>query len=304
MRTGSCVTNVLATIRFVESGDNYAARGPFGYATGAYQMLEPSWKAWAKGAGVDTAPYPTAADAPPALQDAAARWRVEQILGTDPVDHVPLLWYIGYVPSPTSDAMDTVPAPDAGNTITPRAYQTKWLAELGRRGGCPAASSGPPSGTGRFPGDLNVPEPEFSSYPNGEFPEDQLVMVQSQCRRIGCRLSPRAAAAFLAMADAADRDGVTLTITSAYRSRADQERILREVGAIEDGGLGAAVGQSPHGLAIATDINSIPAGVYPWLVANADRFCFANALQDSLKGKEPWHWAWTGAATGCVSASA
>jgi hypothetical protein len=37
-------------------------------------------------------------------------------------------WYIGHVPDPGSSEWDTIPAPDAGNRLTPRHYQAKWMA--------------------------------------------------------------------------------------------------------------------------------------------------------------------------------
>jgi murein DD-endopeptidase MepM/ murein hydrolase activator NlpD len=41
---------------------------------------------------------------------------------------VPVSWYIGHVPAVGSSEWDTVPAPGAGNRLTPREYQSKWMA--------------------------------------------------------------------------------------------------------------------------------------------------------------------------------
>jgi hypothetical protein len=43
------------------------------------------------------------------------------------VGRVPVVWYIGHVPPASSSEWDRVPAPYAGNVLTPRQYQAKWL---------------------------------------------------------------------------------------------------------------------------------------------------------------------------------
>ena len=56
---------------------------------------------------------------------------------------IPVSWYIGHVP--VGDEWDTVPRPDAGNRITPREYQRRWLntyAELMGNPGAYAANGG------------------------------------------------------------------------------------------------------------------------------------------------------------------
>lgn len=54
---------------FESSGGDYTAVNPKSGASGAYQFVGSTWRAQAKAAGVDTSQYPTAADAPPAVQD-------------------------------------------------------------------------------------------------------------------------------------------------------------------------------------------------------------------------------------------
>jgi resuscitation-promoting factor RpfA len=51
-------------------GGDYTATNPASTASGAYQFTNPTWLQYAPQAGVDTGLYPTAASAPPALQDA------------------------------------------------------------------------------------------------------------------------------------------------------------------------------------------------------------------------------------------
>ena len=57
-------------VKRFESGGNYAARNPNSSASGAYQYLDSTWRADAQQAGIDINAYPTAASAPPSVQDA------------------------------------------------------------------------------------------------------------------------------------------------------------------------------------------------------------------------------------------
>ena len=113
----------LATIRTLESGGDYTARAKGSTASGAYQFLDSTWN------GHDG--YPSAWHAPPTVQDEKAAEHVIGILESHDgdVSAVPLVWYIGHVPAPGSGEWDTVPYPDAGNVLTPREYQTKWLTK-------------------------------------------------------------------------------------------------------------------------------------------------------------------------------
>lgn len=56
-------------VQAFESGGNYSAVNPNGGASGAYQFVPSSWLRFAGLAGVNTAQYPSAASAPPAVQD-------------------------------------------------------------------------------------------------------------------------------------------------------------------------------------------------------------------------------------------
>jgi hypothetical protein len=57
-------------VKNYESGGNYSAQNPTSTASGAYQFTNPTWQQYATQTGVDTSQYPTAASAPPAIQDA------------------------------------------------------------------------------------------------------------------------------------------------------------------------------------------------------------------------------------------
>lgn len=56
-------------VQHYESGGDYTAKNPGSTASGAYQFTNSTWKSYATQAGVDTSAYPTAASAPPYLQD-------------------------------------------------------------------------------------------------------------------------------------------------------------------------------------------------------------------------------------------
>jgi len=105
---------------------------------------------------------------------------------------------------------------------------------------------------------------------------------------------------YIAMKKAAEKDGITLIITSGYRSPTDQERAWRDnVCNLVNGkavcqSRTAAVpcslggGGSNHTRGTAVDIR-LNTGVYDWLVKNASRFGFYNKLPNDLV-----HWSDTG----------
>jgi hypothetical protein len=64
---------------YESSGGNYTAQNPRTTASGAYQFTDPTWQRFASGAGVDIAQYPTAASAPPVVQDQVFSHTVSQV---------------------------------------------------------------------------------------------------------------------------------------------------------------------------------------------------------------------------------
>lgn len=120
---------VLMTIKTLESGNQYDRMNGNAHtgatASGAYQYTNGTWN----GHGG----YRRAMDAPPHVQDERASADVRMFLerhGGD-VSVIPVLWYVGHVPS--GSEWDSVPWASQGNTLTPRQYQTKWLAEYERQ---------------------------------------------------------------------------------------------------------------------------------------------------------------------------
>ena len=119
---------ILDTIRTLESGGNYEARNPNASAAGAYQYVTGTWTYWAGEAGISTDLYPTADSAPAHIQDQVAGVNVTSILANHDnlVESVPVIWYYP-VAWGNDEIMDSVPAPQYGNTLTVREYQTKWM---------------------------------------------------------------------------------------------------------------------------------------------------------------------------------
>ncbi len=112
----------MATTRWLESGNRYDARARGSTASGAYQILDSTWNGYGG--------YPRAVFAPPEVQDQFAYEAFTALLkrhGND-VSTIPVSWYIGHVPQGAE--WDTVPHPEAGNKLTPRQYQAKWMKKF------------------------------------------------------------------------------------------------------------------------------------------------------------------------------
>lgn len=112
----------MATTRWLESGNRYDAQARGSTASGAYQVINSTWN------GYDG--YARAVLAPPEVQDQFAYESFTALLkrhGND-VSKIPVSWYIGHVPQGAE--WDTVPHPEAGNTLTPRQYQAKWMKKF------------------------------------------------------------------------------------------------------------------------------------------------------------------------------
>ena len=101
--------------------------------------------------------------------------------------------------------------------------------------------------------------------------------------RQGKPMRPDVAQAFDRMERAARADGVTLLITSAYRSDAEQAELFRRR---PDPRWVAPPGRSLHRLATELDLG--PQAAYGWLARNADRFHFTQRYD-----WEPWHYGYT-----------
>jgi soluble lytic murein transglycosylase-like protein len=105
--------------------------------------------------------------------------------------------------------------------------------------------------------------------------------------RQGKPIRPDAAAAFDQLAAAAGRAGILLSITSAFRSDAEQAKLFA---AHPDPKWVARPGQSLH--RNGTELDLGPPSAYGWLAANASRFGFVKRY-----AYEPWHFGFVGAPT-------
>lgn len=127
---------------------------------------------------------------------------------------------------------------------------------------------------------------------NGTIDPNTLVQVGVQKNGNPALLKKEAADAYVAMAAAAKRDGISWVINDSYRTFKQQQDIRREVGI----SLSATPGKSNHGCGLAVDLgpaiyNKPP---YHWLMKNAHKFGFKRIY---LKGRgdqpESWHWEYT-----------
>lgn len=96
--SGNNVDNILRTIKTRESKGDYTAQAKTSSASGAYQFIDSTWRNLSQQAGYGRQ-YARAKDAPPAVQDAVARYYVNDILrrsGGD-INAVPNEWYTGNI---------------------------------------------------------------------------------------------------------------------------------------------------------------------------------------------------------------
>lgn len=257
--TDANLATILATIRTVESGDNYTiSTSGGGTASGAYKFVDGTWDSYGG--------YVRAKDAPPEMQDQKAAEMVRSILSDHDGDvtTVPVVWYLGHLPATGDATWDTVPAPEYGNSLTPREYQTKWMVEyrvqqgLGDAGG--ACSLGAPSfAGGTLPDYLSCGEFTWGGYRNGNIPDTAM-----RYRAHSGQLHPAASVAFDELYAAAQTVGLDLR-GSGYRPAAAG---------------GNTAGRSCHGLGLALDIQvltgdpdiAFTSAEFTWLCANAGNY--------------------------------
>lgn len=302
---------VLATIRQLESSDNYKIKATGSSASGAYQFIDSTWGNF-KG-------FARAYQAPPAVQDEKALLEIQRIVGQNgnALLNIPYGWYF---PASLKNAalIDTVPVRSAGNTLTIRQYGARWIdmyiknyAEM--RGGATPPSATPllDSLTGTNTGPINIaikyPIPAgvnqlqssksgWGGHQNGRIPASALSFTPRTAQG-----HPTAVQAWNELCDEAERAGLNLR-GDMYRNIAGQEAL--------SSGMGVRVpGTSNHGWGLAIDVTVLVPSVssnykgksntfmystpeYQWLKANAYRFGYGNpswAVQGGSK-PEAWHW--------------
>lgn len=305
---------ILTTIRTIESGNRYDIGKNRGGASGAYQYVDSTWNGYAG--------YQSAYLAPPATQDEKAAADVQAILkrSNGDVSAVPVGWYWPVALRDPSQ-MDIVPMPQAGNRLTIREYQTKWVGVyeqvLSGATVTPAqcAVGAPtPRPPGELPSQVECWTVTWLGYANGHIPYSAMSYKPESGY-----MHPQASEAFSQLSAAAEIAGFEIR-GWAYRSAETQ-------GATHAGGTGAAVGKSCHGLGLAIDITvldpdnppnakhpyastaaAFAAPEYQWMCAHADQYGFINPDWAQPAGQvcgpvtgnghgggtagvlEPWHW--------------
>lgn len=96
------------------------------------------------------------------------------------------------------------------------------------------------------------------------------------------------AIAFRAMARAAHKAGIELSVRSGFRSYAKQARLYKQYRE-GDGNLAARPGYSNHESGRALDLYISDYKTYDWLEHHADEFGFHRTVSG-----EPWHWEYLG----------
>ena len=233
--TDANLAPILATIRTLESRGDYTAEAAGSTASGAYQFVDGTWNGFGG--------YDRAADAPPDLQDQKASEMVRTVLDEheNQVRAVPVIWYIGHLPDDGSSEWDTVPVPDAGNVLTPREYQERWLKEYETQPN-DADTLRCVGGVGTFgelPTSLGCPEITWGGYTNGRIPSSAM-----RYRPHSGSLHPHASATYAELFSAAQAAGLDLT-GYGYRPASAG---------------GKTAGTSCHGLGLAIDITVLVVG--------------------------------------------
>lgn len=159
----------------------------------------------------------------------------------------------------------------------------------------------------RYKGDLLLVNADYKIHPEGTQPDiakladspELLGRAALPDRKI--ELSRRVALKFAAMIDEAAEDGVThFTISSGYRSEAEQSELYEEKG----GDYALPPGYSEHHLGLALDVGSTEgtmakAAEGKWLEQNAARYGFvlrypADKTEVTGISFEPWHFRYVG----------
>ena len=167
------------------------------------------------------------------------------------------------------------------------AVTSSRLPNFGSGGGSGKSGVGGFLGGGSQPGNVNggasrnVGRGKKQTQTSNRAPSGNLVDLGG-----GKKVDASIAGNVRAMIEAARRDGVELKITSAHRSRQQQE-VLYQKYLNGTGNLAAKPGTSNHEGGLAIDFTNTP-GAHAWLAKNAGRFGLKN-----LPG-EPWHYSTTG----------
>ena len=307
----------MATIRQLESNNNYTIHSSSSTASGAYQYVNGTWGNYQG--------FPNAASAPPEVQDARAR---ADILGIyqkhgNKLMNIPRIWYYGESIMNRPEELDPVPG-GGGNTMTIRGYSYKWgriyVTKYNEAHGTTATSNSSNATTNNsttttntpyIPGndtpvnntsttntaagilypipagidELDVDEVGWGGYQNGHVP----AAAMSSGAHSG-KGHPKAIEAYEKMWIEANKAGFDIS-GFFYRSAEDQATV---------GSMGVPVGRSNHGWGLAIDISALAdgsggswdGGMYQWLGANAYKWGMGHPQWAQRGGSKPeiWHW--------------
>lgn len=148
--------------------------------------------------------------------------------------------------------------------------------------------------------------------PEGYAPADLVTLANASYRvnRAGLQLRAGAARSLELMAAAARKDGVSLLVSSSYRSYQYQvtvyDRVVKELGQAAADRESAKPGRSQHQLGLAVDFGSIDdsfaeTAASRWLLANACRFGWSLSFPQGYEEVtgyrwESWHYRYVGTA--------
>lgn len=133
-----------------------------------------------------------------------------------------------------------------------------------------------------WPGAQPASAPGQGASPNGGLTAAELTGIGS-----GLQLRNTAAKDFKRLAAGLKAAGHRVQVNSAYRTRAEQQSLVAELGLLSEGGKAAPVGESEHGLGISVDM-TLDAQALAWMNENAPGYGFERTVAG-----EPWHWTHT-----------
>ena len=160
------------------------------------------------------------------------------------------------------------------------------LSSCSSQDGAPLGDGTPPEGIASVASELSTidcTESSDTGYSKGTPFAITVVTVD------GKKVETQTANAYYVMAQAADKDGVTLKVVSGFRTQAEQQYLYNcYINCnCNNCNLAAKPGYSNHQSGHALDLNTSSSGVLNWLNANGGTFGFKRTVPS-----EAWHWEW------------